>query len=249
MSSMPAVQRTDPASQSISPKVPMISVALGCPRRRVVCAVLRDRNEKSLLIEELAAETAARQYDVDRSALSAADVRAVRTALHHVHLPQLTSIGAVTVDDDGERVRMHKSHGLFTDDTVGALLDDPELIRQPELDETVSILADRRKRALLAEIAAVDVALTRQSLAVRIASRETARDDTQTSSPAEVYHSLHHVHLPHFESLGLLEDVREQGTVRVSEAMPEVGLGDDDLVDVVEQVTAAIAAAGPADDE
>jgi hypothetical protein len=73
------------------------SRVLASDRRRVVLAVLAERS-LPLGLEALADLVA------DREGESETDLRSVRIALHHVHLPLLSDVGVVSYDPETKRL-------------------------------------------------------------------------------------------------------------------------------------------------
>jgi DNA-binding transcriptional ArsR family regulator len=79
-----------------------IEALLSADRRRHVVTMLTTA-ERRLPVDELAEAVAVLEHgDVD--AFEAADVDALRTSLHHVHLPQLDDAGVVDYDPDSRTV-------------------------------------------------------------------------------------------------------------------------------------------------
>jgi len=67
---------------------------LESPRRRHLLSFLSQR-DREVHLDELAAQVAARQNDIDPNEVDDDLLRQVKLSLHHVHLPKLQSAGLV----------------------------------------------------------------------------------------------------------------------------------------------------------
>ena len=76
--------------------------------RRAAVACLASR-ERPIALADLAADVAARTADQPRSEISTDEIYAVRTRLHHVHLPKLTNEGVVAYNPDDHMVTLAES--------------------------------------------------------------------------------------------------------------------------------------------
>lgn len=85
-----------------------------------------------------------------------------------------------------------------------------------EASELYGVLADERRRVLLRVLDQSDSPLTEPELARLVASHESAdaSEDDVSAVKEEIQISLHHVHLPHLESHGLIERSGEDSITR-----------------------------------
>ncbi|QCJ45863.1 DUF7344 domain-containing protein [Haloprofundus halophilus] len=75
----------------------LVADAVGHPRRRAVLAHLTEQ-QRPVLLEDLAAAVARREYDSP----SDEDVKEVLTTLYHQHLPKLAAADIVEYDGEGD---------------------------------------------------------------------------------------------------------------------------------------------------
>jgi hypothetical protein len=92
--------------------------------------------------------------------------------------------------------------------------DEPDASTE-SLDDAFALLADQRRRLLLAVMRTYGEALTLPDAAEEVAVRETGHNVTEISAERvrEVYLSLYHDHLPRLVDAGLLEYDQERDLV------------------------------------
>lgn len=87
--------------------------------------------------------------------------------------------------------------------------------RGATVDDLFGLLADRRRRAVLSELAKRRTSVSPRALARAVAARE--RETDATTPPAStidaVHATLHHTHLPKLDAAGLVRYEREDRTV------------------------------------
>jgi len=184
---------------------PAVLDALADATRRAVLAELVDSGATATvgeLVEALAERPGGPDPDgpVDRAAL--------RTALHHVHLPVLAAAGGVTFDPETGLVAAPSSTPFDRGWAARLVADHPEAA----YDSTVAALASERRQVALHELF-VDGPATDRELAVAVAARE--RGVSPAAVPGSVARvvalSLTHTHLPTLADAGFV--ARDDGVV------------------------------------
>lgn len=151
--------------------------------------------------ERLAAKLVAATPDGDGSAAD----RGLRVELRHTHLPKLADRDLLAWNEAEGIVRRTETTAAVVDRFAAAM----ELVAETA-DLSPSLLADERRREILALLGAEPGPLSRSQLAdaiARGADRQSARD---------VSIALHHNHLPKLEASGLVEYETEAETVAYS---------------------------------
>lgn len=148
------------------------------------------------IAERLAAETP----DQDGEA-----IHRHRIELRHVHLPELADRGHI-VWNEGEGTACStesaaESVAQSTDPTAAGT--------------DMGVLADDRRRAILAIVDAADGTISREHLAREVASRTDVGCRSETTVE-EVAIQLHHNHLPRLEEAGLIHYNSDDGFVTYS---------------------------------
>lgn len=154
-------------------------------------------------VDELARRIAESTDDADR--------QRVRIELYHSHLPKLEAAGVVERRDGRVAPADHPVY-------EASWWDVPE--RADATLDGMSALAHRRRRTVLS-VLAQGAADSVSDLAVRVAAAETGSSvpvDGQTIE--RVRTSLHHVHLPKLDAVGLLEYDPGADRVRLADDLP-----------------------------
>lgn len=174
--------------------------------RRRILAALREHAE-SMTERELATELVAaeRGHSADDPALEA--IRAIRSPLRHVHLPKLEDVGLVTWNETDETVAL-SDHPIHDNPQFQQIVEAEDGGR----DTGIALLANDRRRIVLAVLESSNDPLARTDLAREVTARES--DGDPTTEPVDaVAAELHHVHLPALEQAGLVEYDVGDGTV------------------------------------
>lgn len=213
MASSTAHEQFGSSDRTSDASLSRLAAALGCARRRAVLSVLAERDGR-MNVDALVAATWARETGADVDELDEAERERVRASLYHVHLPKLESLGAVTIDH-GRDVVEPNAHPVFEREAIRSLLEDHDALRRETVDTVMSIVSHQRKRAIVSVLAAADAPLTSASIARRVArvgtdGNEGALDD----AAAEVYRTLHHVHLPQLDQWDVVDYAPERGTAQ-----------------------------------
>ncbi len=100
-------------------------------------------------------------------------------------------------------------------DAVVAAIDRLDGDARLDLDEALTLLADRRRRLLLEVVVSHDEALTLPDVAEEVAERETGYQlaDISAERIKRVYISLYHDHLPRLVDADVLEYDQERDLV------------------------------------
>lgn len=179
-----------------------LSEALSSEHCRQIIRILRGRNE-AITEGDLADRLATAQDSTSDGSL--------RIRLHHLHLPKLADMGLVEWDDAAQEVAP-------TEHSVYDALDDSE--PDDDRDSIAPVLADDRRRTIVAIVYAENSPVTRAELAHELASLEAAGEPA-ASRVETVTLQLHHRHLPKLAEAGLLEYDRADGTITY-EGPPEL---------------------------
>jgi hypothetical protein len=157
---------------------------------------------RELATNVAAAETGRPLVDVSREA-----VRERWLELVHTHLPALASVGLLEYDEADGTVAT-TDHSALADPRLR------EIVAADEagFDAVLEGLADERRRIVLGVLEGRDEPIDRRTLAREVADTES-RVDSTPDSVDEVVVSLHHLHLPKLDAVGLLEYDADAGTV------------------------------------
>ncbi len=95
---------------------------------------------------------------------------------------------------------------------------------EPSVDDLFAVLGDARRRTVLKVLAGNQTGTDVESLATRVAARESdaAEATPSESTVRDVHVTLHHVHLPKLDDAGLVDHDRGAGTVRPTSATDAV---------------------------
>jgi len=165
-------------------------------RHRAIVRCLR--TEDSLARGALARHVVARCRDCPVGEVTDADRRRVTADLHHDHLPRLTSVGLIERGGDGVTLAVDP-------DRVTALecVDADEA--SAEAWEAVAVLlADDRRELVVSMLETVAKPVSLADLAVGLASREYRRQSAPAEAVDAARRSLHHVHLPLLDEVGVV---------------------------------------------
>lgn len=167
---------------------------------RRVLSILRDRSE-AMTVEELAERVATTHSDSSpETEPGRADSYQVR--LHHRYLPKLEDVGLVDWDKETQTVAP-------TDRAIADVQRPDEPLSAENQGATDSVLADDRRREIIAILKSTDAPITRQHLALELAA--TGAVGEAPSENIEV--QLHHCHLPKLADAGFLQYNRSEGTI------------------------------------
>lgn len=96
-------------------------------------------------------------------------------------------------------------------------------------DEMFSVLADRRRRVIVASLLAGDNSVPVDSLTADVLVGTEVPTDEAAEMRTRIATELHHVHLPKLEAAGLVEWDRDHEVVAPTDHLPELA----SLVDTV----------------
>lgn len=179
-----------------------LSEALSSEHCRQIIRILRGRNG-TITEGELADRLATPQDSTSEETL--------RIRMHHLHLPKLADMGLVEWDDAAQEVAP-------TEHTLYDALDDSGAA--DDRDSIAPVLADDRRRSIVAIVHAENGTVTRTDLAHELASLEAAGEPAPSRVETVALH-LHHHQLPKLADAGLLEYERADGTITY-EGPPEL---------------------------
>lgn len=188
----------DPTNRATNHQTTAAFEGLACGRRRVVFAVLTDRDEP-VDTAELATLVAARERGEASSAVSESDRETVRATLVHCHLPKLASLGLVDYDAGEGRVAYRPGVDLES----AGLLDVDPAGESDEVDDLFDALADERRRTVLSMLRERRDAVPVESLVGALSGADESDDRTRLS--------LYHRHLPKLEAVGAISFDAERG--------------------------------------
>lgn len=134
-----------------------------------------------------------------------ADGRGLRVKLRHAHLPKLSDRDLLAWNEGEGVVRRTETTAAVVDRFADVM----ELVADTA-DLSASLLADERRREVLALLGAEPGPLTRTQVAQAIAT------GADRQSAGDVSIALHHNHLPKLEDAGLVEYDSEAETVAYS---------------------------------
>lgn len=155
--------------------------------------------------ETVSVRDLARQLLTASSESSTTDAESLRVRLHHVHLPKLAESDFVDWDRKEGTVSATE-HPVYDSDDVS------EVTVTGSGDSPVQAIRDDRRREILAIVEFENGSVTRESLARRLARRES--DELPPKSLVEdIEVRLHHVHLPKLVQAGILEYDLDDGIV------------------------------------
>lgn len=179
-------------------------------RRRCVVRLLQDRRSP-VDLRDLATQVVADEGGRPLDSVRPYDVANVLPELAHQHLPQLESAGLVRWDRDAGTVTL----------TDHPALGDPKFQRivagegERDWDAVLAQLADGRRRVVLSVVADHDGPVSRADIARTTITRapDLFTGGTSTDPVEALETSLHHVHLPKLQSVGLVSYDLDAGTV------------------------------------
>lgn len=185
--------------------------SLSDARRRCVLRLLQDRRSP-VDLRDLATQVVAAEGDRPLVSVRPYDVATVVPDLAHDHLPLLETAGLVRWDRDAGTVVL-TDHPALGDPKFQHVVasDDAE----DDWDAVLAQLADERRRIVLSAVVDHDGPVSRDTVARAALARAPDLFTGGTSAePVEAIEtSLHHVHLPKLQSVGLVSYDREDGTV------------------------------------
>ncbi|WP_459194495.1 DUF7344 domain-containing protein [Halosimplex sp. J119] len=161
--------------------------------KRGILVALADAD--ALTERAIAAELAEGDADDD-------EIRALRTELHHVHLPALEDADLVSWNRD-EATAAPTDHPLFDECFADLLHRDGDT-----WDDVRSCVTDRERRAVIDALESHTNPVARATLARDVAASEASADDVR-----DVEIQLHHVHLPKLDEAGLVDYDPDEGVV------------------------------------
>lgn len=174
-------------------------------RRRRILAILVDGSDP-VEVTELARRLAAVEEGCLPTTVSDEATDELLIDLQHVQLPALVEAGLLD-RDEGEETVVAADHPAFDDPAFRHLVES-----RGDVDDVVDTLASERRRLVLAVLQARDEPVGRSALAREVAAYQ--RNESSPSAVEEVEVTLHHVHLPKLEAVGLVERDAEAETVR-----------------------------------
>ena len=207
--------------------------AAAVPRRRVILTTLRDHGE--LPMSDLATHMVAREEGIPTSEVTDARRDRVLTRIHHQHVPALADTGLVVYEHDEEEPRVGPAVWLADDPTFDAV---ESAFATGRTDEVVgTLLADPVRERVVSVLREHHGSLALDDLARTVVAAERTDDspppeDAVTSAVV----SLHHVHLPKLDDVGIVEYDTAERTVEF-ETVP-------DIYDVVAEGTRNVVAPG-----
>lgn len=202
--------------------------AAAVPRRRVILATLRDRGK--LPVSDLATRVVAREEGISTNEVSGARRDQVLTTLHHKHVPALADTGLVVYEHDEEEPLVGPVIWLADDPTFDAI---EAAFATGRTDEVVgTLLADSVRELIVSLLRERGGSLTIDDLARALAAVErTDGCPPSEGAVASAVASLHHVHLPKLDDVGIVEydadgRVVELGSVpHIYDAVAGAGIG------------------------
>ncbi|PCR90148.1 hypothetical protein CP557_06090 [Natrinema ejinorense] len=182
-------------------------------RRRTVLRLVHERSPEGVGKHDLGYQLAAVISDNPPAAITDGDHRRALVELHHRLLPQLTDAGLLEEGDD-ETIRT-TGHPVFDESEFEALIAGDQTADAEELDTMFRVLANERRRAILAVLDDQFHPVATETLARDVAVREagTAERAVPRERVDEVLASLVHVHLPVLHDATLVGYDAESGRV------------------------------------
>lgn len=178
-------------------------------RRRCVVRLLQDRRSP-VDLRDLATQVVAAEGDRPLDSVRPYDVANVLPEFAHEHLPQLEAAGLVRWDRDAGTVTL-TDHPALGDPKFQRIVAGGE---DGDWDAVLAQLADGRRRVVLSVVAAHDGPVSRDEIARTTNTRapDLFTGGTSTDPVEALETSLHHVHLPKLQSVGLVNYDLDAGT-------------------------------------
>lgn len=209
-----ATNRTDSpdGTTDAAPPTSLLLAHCAIEDRRAVLAALCETRECAL--PELADRVVAERRDIEAAAVPPDAREDALVSLYHNHLQQLADAGLVTIDREGEHVTAELAPAV-----------DPASVREligagDGRWETLGVLLGdpRRERVASLLASADDTGLPLGDLARAIAVLERGEAGSPPETAVESTRvSLHHVHLPKLENVGVVEYDAGAADVRLGE--------------------------------
>lgn len=156
--------------------------------------------------QELAIHSAVTEPRPSPIDVTTTEMQTARSALVHTHLPILENTGLIVWNRDDGTLET-ASHPALVDPRFRLLLKSTA----PGLDETLSNLANERRRMLLTLLRDEETPMSRTILARKLLQHEIGEADPDPRTVDGVIASLHHVHLPKLAHADLTEYNLETG--------------------------------------
>lgn len=134
------------------------------------------------------------------------ETETVRAELRYIHLPALEEADLVTWRQKTEHVEP-TAHPAFDDPRFKQLLD----LQTDGLDEVLSALAHDYRRIILTVLEGEAASMSRSELGRELRRRVPAPAEHAVPAVETVTTTLHHVHLPKLDDLGLIDFDPERG--------------------------------------
>ncbi|QLG28212.1 hypothetical protein HUG10_11905 [Halorarum halophilum] len=210
--------------------------AAAVPRRRAVLATLRDHGEFAM--SDLATHVVAREEGVATDEVTDARRNRALTGLHHQHVPALADTGLVVYQHDEEEPRVGPAVWLADDPTFDAIESAFATGRTDEVVDT--LLADSARELVVSILREHEGAFALDDLASAVAAvGRTAGSPPPERAVTSAVASLHHVHLPKLDDVGIVEYDAAERTVEF-ESVPEI-------YDLVVEGTSNVAVSDPSE--